>query len=229
MPRARKVLSLNGGRCIYTGQPATSADHVPPKSFLAPPLPVDLPTVPACRGFNSNAALDEQYFLTVLAQIGHHPALAWRVIEGGDIDRALRRKPAFEERLISEMGVDEAGRPYITPDQQRIGSVLRKLAAGLFFLWFGEAPGLDAFQPIALYDLENPPPQVAELSWKFDHVQPPRVIQWSIFAFGFCNARDSEETTYCNINFYDSVFALIACPYQDLAAAAPLPKGSSRG
>jgi hypothetical protein len=189
---------------------------VPPKSFLAPPLPVDLPTVPACRDFNSDAGLDEQYFLTVLAQIAHHPALAWRVIEGGDIDRALRRKPALEERLINEMGVDEAGRPYLLPDQRRIGSVLRKLAAGLFFLRFGEAPGLGAFQPIALYDLENPPPEVAELSWKFDHVEPLRVIQWSIFSFGFCNARGSDSATYCNINFYNSVFGLIACPYHQV-------------
>lgn len=210
------VLSLNDGRCIYTGRPATSADHVPPKSFLAPPLPVNLPTVPACGDFNSDAGLDEQYFLTILAQIGHHPALAWRVIDGGDIDRALRRKPALEERLINEMGVDEAGRPYITPDQRRIRSVLRKLAAGLFFLRFGEAPGLDAFQPVALYDLENPPPEVAELSWKFDHTEPLRVIQWSIFAFGFCNARGSRDTTYCNVNFYNSVFGLIACPYRQV-------------
>jgi hypothetical protein len=214
--RAKRVLSLNGGRCIYTGQPATSADHVPPKSFLAHPLPVDLPTVPACRDFNSDAGLDEQYFLTVLAQIGHHPALAWRVIEGGDIDRALRRKPALEERLINEMGVDEAGRPYIIPDQRRIGSVLRKMAAGLFFLRFGEAPGLDAFQPFALYNLETPPPKVVELSWKFEHVEPPRVIQWSVFLFGFCNVRDEHEATYCSINFYNSVFALISCPYRKM-------------
>lgn len=216
MTRSKKVLSQNEGRCIYTGRPATSVDHVPPKSFLAAPLPVDLPTVPACRDFNSNAGLDEQYFLTILAQIGNHPALAWRLIEGGDIDRALRRRPALEERFIAEMGVDEAGRPYISPDQRRIGFVLQKLAAGLFFLRFDEAPGLDAFKDVSLYGLENPPPEVADLSWQFYHTEPLRVIQWSIFGFGFCNARDDRKATYCNINFYNSVFALVACPYRQL-------------
>lgn len=218
MVRTKGIWGQNNGRCVYTGERATSADHVPPKTFLAPPLPVNLPTVPACRDFNSQAALDEQYFMTVLAQIGHHPALAWRVIEGGDIDRALVRRPALEERLIAEMGVDEEGRPYIAPDQTRIGSVLQKLAAGLYFLRFGEAPGLQSFQAIALYDLDNPPAHVAALSWQFEHTEPMRVIQWSIFSYGFCNARERSDRTYCSINFYNSVFGLIACPYQRLEA-----------
>ncbi len=115
------------------------------------------------------------------------------------------------------MGVDEAGRPYLSPDQGRIRSVLQKLAAGLFFLRFGEAPGLQAFRPIALYKLDDPPPHVADLSWTFEHSEPLRIIQWSIFAFGFCNAAESHEAVYCNINFYNSVFGLIACPYRPLA------------
>lgn len=216
MGRTKGILAQNDGRCIYTGKAATSADHVPPKSFLAHPLTVDLPTVPACRDFNSQAALDEQYFLTVLAQIGHHPALARRVVEGGDIDRALTRRPALEERLIAEMGVDDEGRPYIRPDQTRIGSVLQKLAAGLYFLRFAEAPGLHSFQAIALYDLENPPSHVTALSWQFEHSEPMRIIQWSIFSYGFCNVRGSAERTYCSINFYNSIFGLIACPHQQL-------------
>jgi hypothetical protein len=87
--------------------------------------------------------------MTVIAHIGHHPALAWRIVEGGNIDRALERSPGLEERLINEMGVDEEGRPYIQPDQERINAVLRKLAAGLFYLKYDEAPGLEAFHPIA--------------------------------------------------------------------------------
>lgn len=216
MGRTKGILARNNGRCVYTGERATSADHVPPKSFLAHPLPVDLPTVPACRDFNSQAALDEQYFITILAQICHHPALAWRVIKGGDIDRALVRRPALEERLIAEMGTDEEGRPYITPDQTRIGSVLQKLAAGLYFLRFAKAPGLKSFQAIALYDLDNPPPYVTALSWQFEHMEPMSVIQWSIFSYGFCNLRETNDHTYCSINFYNSVFGLIACPHQRL-------------
>ena len=213
---ANPVLAQNHGKCIYTGKPATSADHVPPKSFLAPPLPVNLSTVPACADFNSRSALDEQYFITILAHIGHHPALAWRLVEGGDVDRTLTRRPALEERLLEETGVDEDGLPFISPDQTRIDSVLRKLAAGLYFLRFGCAPGLQAFEPISMYDADNVPQDVIDLSWKFQHAEPLKVLQWSVFAYGFCNSKECNEFTYCNINFSDSVFGLIACPFQQI-------------
>jgi hypothetical protein len=219
MPKRRGVLQQNDGHCIYTGRLATSADHVPPKSFLARPLPVDLPTVPSCANFNSSAAHDEQYFMAILGHIGHHPALAWRIIDGGDIDRALTRRPALDERLISEIEAGADGRPAITPDWSRIAFVLQKLAAGLFFLKFRRAPGLASFSAISLYGLNDPPQVVADLSWKFEHVEPMKVIQWSIFSYGFCNQSDSHTHTYCNINFYDSLFGLIACPYEALPSS----------
>lgn len=154
--------------------------------------------------------------MTVIAHIGHHPALAWRVAEGGNVDRALERSPGLEERLINEMGVDEEGRPYIQPDQERINAVLRKLAAGLFYLKYEEAPGLEAFHPISLYNFESPPDIVIDLSWKFQHIEPMDVVQWSIFYYGFCNIPDDENFTYCNINFYNSVFGMVACPYKSI-------------
>lgn len=213
MSKRRGVLQQNSGRCIYTGRAATSADHVPPKSFLARPLPVDLPTVPSCARFNSDAAHHEQYFMAVLAHIGNHPALARRIIEGGDVDRALTRAPALDERLLAEMDVDELGRPVISPDWARIRFVLGKLAAGLYYLRFRRAPGLEAFTPISLYTLDDPPNVVADLSWRFHRVELLTVIQWSVFAYGFCNEEGAAVHTYCNINFYNSQFALVACPY----------------
>lgn len=215
MVKRRGVLAENQGRCIYTGRDATSADHVPPKSFLVPPLPANLLTVPSCGQFNSDAARDEQYFLMVLSHIGHHPALARRIIEGGDVDRALARSPALDERLVSELNVTPDGRPYIDIDQPRVNFVLEKMAAGLFFRKFGKAPGIDRFQSIALYSLEDPPDLVSELSWTFQHTEDLTVIQWSIFAYGFCNSTRVNDATFCNINFYNSVFALIACPYEN--------------
>ncbi len=215
--RLSGVLAQNNGRCIYTDRPATSADHVPPKCLLADPLPVNLSTVPSCVEYNTSAALDEQYFLMILAHIGLHPALAWRLAEGGDVDRALRRRPALDERLVSELGVDTEGRPYITPDHRRVNSVLRKIAAGLFFLRFGEAPGVAHFRPIELYPLDSPSKYVADFSWHFVHSEPMRVVQWSVFSYGFCNAKGASEGTYCNMNFYNSVFGLVACPYRELS------------
>jgi hypothetical protein len=152
----------------------------------------------------------------VLAHIGSHPALAWRLTEGGDVDRALRRRPALDERLVSELGVDEEGKPNFQPDQLRVNAVLRKIAAGLFFLKFGEAPGLDLFHPIELYQLDNPSETTVDLSWEFERIEPMTVVQWSVFYYGFCNSSERNDFTFCNINFYNSVFAIIACPYKDI-------------
>ncbi len=207
--RAR-VLELNGGRCIYTGQPATSADHVPPKCLLAQPLPANLSTVPCARDFNSSIARDEQYFLMLLGQVAMHPALARRIHEGGDIDRALWRSPGLDQRLVNQLEVTCDGRVAIMPETDRIDRVLRKIAAGVYFLRFGGAPGIESFVSTGLHSFDEPSPTAIKMSWSQKPIEWTQVVQWSVFAYGF--AQDPNEGLVCNMNFYDSVFGMVRCP-----------------
>ena len=208
--RRSRFLSQNGGRCIYTGRPATSADHVPAKCFLAQPLPANLATVPCDGEFNSSIARDEQYFLMLLGQVVIHPAIARRVHEGGDIDRALVRSPGLDQRLINQLQVTGDGRVAIMPETERIDRVLRKLAAGVYYVRFEKAPGIDHFASLGLHSFDEPGDIAIKLSWSQKPLEWTYIVQWSIFSYGF--AEDSEYGLLCNLCFYNALFGIVKCP-----------------
>ena len=61
--------------CTYCEKDAATADHVPPKLLFVKPRP-QLVTVPACRGCNQTASLDDEYFraaITLEEKAGQHP------------------------------------------------------------------------------------------------------------------------------------------------------------
>ena len=199
-----RTLNLNQGRCIYTGKPANSADHVPPKCLLAKPLPGNLATVPCDRDFNSSFAHDEQYFLMVLASITVHPAVARRVADGGDVDRALSASPDLDDRLINKLQTGKYGRVSIRPETHRIDRVLKKLSAGAYFLKF-MSHGTDAFESLGLHSIAEPPDEIAALSYDLQFFEDIHIVQWSIFSYGF--ARGPNAAFICALNFYDAFFA----------------------
>ena len=117
--------------CIYCRRAADTKDHVPPKLVLETPRPFDHPTVPACFACNNGFSKDEEYFLTVLAMTSAAPSLIARVREGGKVDRALKRSPAFAERIERQAVVTPGGKVGLQPEQARVNRVIAKIAVGL--------------------------------------------------------------------------------------------------
>ena len=54
-------------QCVYCPRPATTHDHVPPKSLYTPPLPQNVVTVPACDPCNNRASKDDEIFRNELS------------------------------------------------------------------------------------------------------------------------------------------------------------------
>jgi hypothetical protein len=57
--------------CYYCGEPATTREHAPPKSFFPKKANLQLKTVPPCKKHNNSKSHDDQY---LLAQICIHAA-----------------------------------------------------------------------------------------------------------------------------------------------------------
>jgi hypothetical protein len=99
------------GLCIYCGQrPATTKDHVPPKSFFAQPRPDNLITVPCCYQCNAGYGTDDERVRNILtSQDATEDHTAIREQLGGKRNRSWQRnqgKSSFRHVVASLKVVD---------------------------------------------------------------------------------------------------------------------------
>jgi len=200
--------------CIYCGSLAQTNDHVPPKCFLEKPLPHNLSTVSACLSCNQFFSRHEQYAIALLAQIGSSFSLTAKVSEDGEVDRAFKRRPAFEQRFIDRMKVDESGRIYVEPETERVDLVLRKIVAGLYWLRYAKEACIAELGPIGFwpYNLENRVPPQAFLVAYTERFQPKRwsIVQSDVFEYMF--AKDDNEQLCCVINWHNTLWITCIVP-----------------
>lgn len=132
--------------CVYCGDPATTEDHVPPKS-LFPPDTEGLITVPACLNCNNTSSQDDEFFRNVLVnddRVRDHP-------EAQDLnaayERSLQRPQAQGLRaamlrqrrrfpLISPAGIIHGQGTALETDFTRERKVLERITRGLFSMNF---------------------------------------------------------------------------------------------
>ena len=202
--------------CLYCGDPAGSRDHVPPKSLLLQPWPIDLRTVPACVPCNRSWSLDEQYIAVVLAQVGTVPHLSAKIEDGGVVDRALQSSPGLDERIIRSLSVDDEGRVEFTPEIERIAWVLEKVAFGLHALKYGRGPHRTEFACLAVTSPgEDLPPGLQPALWIWPGLRRKRwtKVQDKVFSFLFATGwRVDDAPLYCFMNLQDTLMAVISCP-----------------
>jgi hypothetical protein len=94
--------------CYYCGQPATTREHAPPKSFFPKKTNLQLKTVPACEKHNNAKSNDDQYLLAhICANAGAGDNLPKRIF----LD-SIRPQLEFSDkfrRLIAEGSVPQPG------------------------------------------------------------------------------------------------------------------------
>src|SRR5215469_5207094 len=98
--------------CAYCARPATTHDHVPPKTLYTPPLPHNLVTVPACRPCNNRASKDDEIFrneLSIMAGSFGESANAAERLE--PTMRAIRRNKATLARIVTSAQMVERYSP----------------------------------------------------------------------------------------------------------------------
>lgn len=216
MLRRQLSAATRGGMkvCIYCGAAADTVDHVPPRSFLERPFPPNLATVPACRSCNQGFSLDEAYALVLIAQIGTSEALLAKVDEGGQVDRALRRAPRLEQRLLDRMEVDESGGIRLEPERDRLALVFKKIASGLHWLRYGRTVKLSEFGPVGFWPVnieDHLPPEIAAANYT-ERFKPKRwtTVQEAVFSYIFVELMDGRLA--CVFRIHETVWAACVVP-----------------
>ncbi len=117
--------------CYLCGKPATTKDHVPPKTLFAPPRPHNLITLPCCAECNGAYALDEEYFRNNISMISDHRNAReiWEATR-----RSYKRNPKILADIDKRILPVKAG-PILLPavrfDAARTNRVLIKIAREL--------------------------------------------------------------------------------------------------
>jgi hypothetical protein len=201
--------------CIYCGRSSTSSEHVPPKLLLEQPLPSNTITVPACRSCNQGFSLDEQYFWVLLGQISPAPTMAAKVQEGGSIDRALKRAPRLEDRLVRHIEPAPGGgaNVFIKIEHARLERVLGKIALGLYFARYGRVPPPPGVEPIGAYPytLTDYRPLGLVASTHSERFEPKRWhhVQSGVFSYIFIRDPRSYGRLICIMDFHQTMWGAV--------------------
>lgn len=172
-------------------------------------------TVRACLECNQRFSQHEQYAIALLAQIGSSPALTSKVVSGGIVDRAFARRPAFEQRFIDRMRIDETDRVFIEPETERLDLVFGKVVVGLYWLRYARARDLDDLGPtgIRAYNIDDRavPPAVFMAAYS-ERFRPKRwsVVQPNVFEYMFANQIDGRLG--CIINWHNTLWITCIVP-----------------
>jgi hypothetical protein len=124
--------------CYLCENPATTRDHVPPKSLFPKPRPNDLITVPCCAGCNTQYSRDEEHFRNNICMVVdyQHAQQIWE-----NTRRSYTRRPQIRAEIlqrIKEIRVGAATRPVLHFSVERTNRVLVKIAKGLAFHHSGQ-------------------------------------------------------------------------------------------
>jgi len=214
--RKRPNRSAHDAQCVYCRSRAETRDHVPPKCLLEKPYPKNLLTVPSCRRCNESFSLDEEYFFVALAQVGFCPTLLSKLEEGDDVDRALNRRAALDERIAQSLTVEEGGSVSFRPELERMAKIVRKIAFGLFIRRYRRRTNQESFHPIGIYHQNDSMPQsliAAMYNWPGIRRKRWEIVQDGVFSYLFAKGwMGSDPPLYCFVEFHKTLLAVVGCP-----------------
>ena len=127
--------------CYMCESPATTKEHVPPRSFFPPGFRKDLITVPSCNIHNTKKSNDDEY-LRSLITIQYEVNTQARNLFSEKVMKALQRRPNllrsfFFSGKTYPIFVDGEPSLAITYDYERVIKALTCIAKAVHFYHFG--------------------------------------------------------------------------------------------
>lgn len=212
----QKMREHTSTQCIYCSSEATEREHVPPRCLLEKPYPPNLQTLPVCAHCNRGFALDEEYFIVLLSQIGTSDALTSKIGEGGSVDRALSHSPRLDDRITDALSVSNDGRVMISPELPRVLDVVGKIALGLFVLRYRQVPSLREIEcaEVHPYNIEESRPVATFVSTFTEHFRPKRwtTVQEGVFSYIFVRPMQSQRHLCCIMDFHSTAWGVAHVP-----------------
>jgi len=140
-PRKLFVDERHAAFCVFCGNPPVTREHAASRVLLDDPLPDDLPLVGSCHRCNNSFSLDEEYIACLIDCV-----LAGSTepdsISRPKVRAALQHSPSLAARIAACRSNEASGGIMWRPEEDRVRSVIIKLARGHVAHQYGE-PQLD--------------------------------------------------------------------------------------
>lgn len=205
--------------CVLCGvKPATTADHVPPKSVFAKPRPSNLVTVPACETCNKGGSVDDEEFGAFVATVAtstsdrYDPALFNQRVT----------KPLHHNNRLYRQVVEQAQRVTLaTPSGFLYGEayktswsadahkrVMSRTVRGLYFHHFGDI--LPSSVDIAIRVYREWPEELFKMSISM----PQEIIGTNHLIYRYGRAAEKSVVSAWLFQFYNAHIVLALTDYE---------------
>lgn len=201
--------------CCYCGSKAESRDHIPSKSLLEKPYPLNLLTIASCIDCNKSFSLDEEYFLNVLVEISDNPNLLLKKQPGGNVYKARERSIGLRERIKQSFYQDEHGKVYFISENDRIKKVIEKIALGLYYHKYKKLCLLQHFNCLGFYPYNVEEIRPADIFF-MTYSEKFRPKKWTIIqpnVFSYIIVRNWAKQLLMIFEIYNTAWCVIEIPY----------------
>jgi hypothetical protein len=139
--------------CYVCGKPATSVEHVPPRSFFPKEHRTSLITVPSCNEHNQIKSKDDEYIRSILLKIAQSPASELVKKQERALERALEKfleefkkaldsNPSLRNNIKLEQAMLNLGKEEISLEERLnalyVAASITNAKLGVFSAFFKE-------------------------------------------------------------------------------------------
>lgn len=208
-------------KCVYCGQhPATTRDHVIPKSLFTRPLPTNMVTVPVCESCNHHKSLNDDYLRDMLVadvQAAQHPTA--QALFRGKVMSAVRK----HKSVIAKVAASQArpgnfftdsglyvGRFYSVPlVQSRVEQIFSTIVRGLYYQLLKKTLPLDYIFRVRRADAVDTD-EVIEIMQQLGMNGPYCLGKEHEFCCVFIYGAEDPGITHWILQFYASITVIVA-------------------
>ena len=134
----------------------------------------------------------------------------------GYLDRLLSSKPKLDDRLINSLNIEDDGRVWIQPEQDRVKRIVKKVVCGLYALKYGVGSNLSDFRTvIAQHSHSEIPQPIIAAMYYFPGIRRKQWIAVQAGRFRFMFARGwlhGQPPIWCFLEIANTIFAAVECP-----------------
>jgi hypothetical protein len=195
--------------CVYCGAPATTRDHIPPKSIFVELELSTLVTVPSCERCNNAASRFDERFRNIIGMRASETApnsvalweKTWRSLHRNRQDLKTVLRSMRDVSVTSESGLYRGQMTEAAFEAEPHDRTIHRITRGLYFHHLGNSLPYDA--PIEVFPIRDGADLRRILEPFLMHMQAANIGGHAVFEYVFTCTADEQPSSLWVYRFYE--------------------------